>query len=542
MPNQAAHLDQIVSEEDSLKTPAEPSAAWKESFARLTSVQTIIAAISLANLCLINSWFSSHFDADFGYFNKLPVTRVTMAATLANLILLSFVFWSFAQLARRIGRRFVRLGMHLVFFAVFFIPLDFVRVNFLRIADNSLLQFARSPLVICGTLFLLGLLVRWHRIVAYCCARTLLIVSPLVVLTLWKIILVTMGFHAIAQDPGLPSHLAPIIGVTNNARVVWIVFDELDYRTVFGTPHAGISLPEFDRFSAEGLTARHAYPPAGSTLLSIPSLTTGETVTQARPVSPRELELTTNGKNVEWSEVPTVFTESRRLRHNVAVVGWYHPYERLFESALSFCTRFAFPSVEPARARTFAGTMARQICAMVAPLNTRFLHARNTRQSIEDALKVVTNRNFSLVFLHMPIPHKPGIYVPEKGKFTILGVAGPRGYLGNLVLADRTLGSLRRQMEANGTWTDSWVIISSDHWWRKETGNPGTIDYRVPFMIKAPDACPLTYDKPLNTVITHDLVLAILREELKHGAELASWLTRNHGAPAPAYREGAEGD
>src|SRR4051812_43569513 len=108
MLNKPADLHQMIGKEVGLETPAQTGLAENESVPCGSQLRAAIAAISLANLCLINSWFASHFDADFGYYNKLPVTRATMLATLANLLLLSFAFWSCAQFASRTRHRFVR--------------------------------------------------------------------------------------------------------------------------------------------------------------------------------------------------------------------------------------------------------------------------------------------------------------------------------------------------------------------------------------------------------------------------------------------------
>jgi hypothetical protein len=238
---------------------------------------------------------------------------------------------------------------------------------------------------------------------------------------------------------------------------------------------------------------------------------------------------------MNWTELPTIFSETRNQGINVGIVGWYHPYDRLFNSAASYCTWFPLGGSEPARAATLFGSIERQLCSMAGPLNLRYLHLRNYEQLLQASRTLITNRSFGLSFLHLPVPHKPGIYVPETEKLTFMGVAGKRGYLGNLMLADRTLDALRKEMEAAGVWTRSWVIVSSDHWWRQGTGNQGTVDNRVPFIVQAPRGGGDTYDIPFNTVISHDLILAIFRGELSDANQLSSWLNQHHVDRPAAY-------
>jgi len=107
-------------------------------------------------------------------------------------------------------------------------------------------------------------------------------------------------------------------------------------------------------------------------------------------------------------------------------------------------------------------------------------------------------------------------------------------YLGNVQLASRAFGAIRQRMESTGTWQPSWVIVSADHWWRETTGNPGPIDNRIPFIVKAPDARGERYDKPFSTVLTRSLVIGILKKEVKSADQLREWLDQ-HNSPPPAF-------
>jgi hypothetical protein len=58
------------------------------------------------------------------------------------------------------------------------------------------------------------------------------------------------------------------------------------------------------------------------------------------------------------------------------------------------------------------------------------------------------------------------------------------------------------------------------------------MDHRVPFIVKlAGQREPVTYSQPFNTVVTHDLILALLRGELANSENVAAWLD-NHRAVA----------
>ncbi|HXE43022.1 MAG TPA: sulfatase-like hydrolase/transferase, partial [Candidatus Baltobacteraceae bacterium] len=109
------------------------------------------------------------------------------------------------------------------------------------------------------------------------------------------------------------------------------------------------------------------------------------------------------------------------------------------------------------------------------------------------------------------------------------------GYLNNLALIDLELGRIRSEMEASGAWNKTWVIVSADHSWQQSSLFDHQVDYRVPFVIKSPGTNQnLTYSPKINTVLTRDLIDAILRKDISNQQDLASWLDTN-GKPLPVY-------
>lgn len=103
-----------------------------------------------------------------------------------------------------------------------------------------------------------------------------------------------------------------------------------------------------------------------------------------------------------------------------------------------------------------------------------------------------------------------------------------------LALADRTLGKLRHAMETSGQWDKTWLILSADHSWRESPRYDGRRDLRVPFLIKAPGpGKSITCSPPINTSLTHDLVLAILHGEPTDQQQTVAWLEAHPSVPAP---------
>jgi hypothetical protein len=278
-------------------------------------------------------------------------------------------------------------------------------------------------------------------------------------------------------------------------------------------------------------------------MLSLPSLINGRIVSDARPAGANELLVTYAGPGgpVPWSTQPTVFSRARDAGFNTALVGWWHPYCRVLGNSLTFCSQSFAGYSEPGSTlpvllvdefRRLVGAFPVVGRLLLSERENEIRQARGMYvRTLQDAEKVAVDPAFGLVFIHWPVPHSPFIYSRSRNDFAL---DGSGTYLDNLVLADRTLGEVRRAMESAGTWEDTTVLISSDHglrpfiedllpaWGgRRLTAPHGGTDRRVPFIMKLPhQGQAVAYDAPFNTVLSCDLVLALLRGELSSTANV----------------------
>jgi hypothetical protein len=336
-----------------------------------------------------------------------------------------------------------------------------------------------------------------------------------------------------APNPGGTAALLP--PRENQPRVLWVIFDETDQRLAFEERPVGVDLPQFDRLRSESLYATNAVPPGPSTFFSMPSLIAGRRFSDVEVESRSELKVTDaeTGVSKEWSELPNLFSSARELGFNGAVVGWYHPYDRLLGRNLAFCRWFASPT-ERKRSQHVDALMERQLLRCCAEMfYGRKLFAELCQESLHESLSVVTNAKYGVTLLHLPPPHRPGVYEPKTGAFTIWGMPKKNAYFNNLALADQYLGELRAAMERANLWVKSWVIMSADHSWRESGLYDGRRDLRVPFLVKAAGKSEhMTCAQRLNTVLTHDLILAILSGKVTSQQEAVSWLAE-HGSAEP---------
>jgi hypothetical protein len=237
------------------------------------------------------------------------------------------------------------------------------------------------------------------------------------------------------------------------------------------------------------------------------------------------------------------------------MAGWYLPYCRLLARDLTDCVwetafelRSAYDRNPPVHWRI--AVLQWQSLLFVTPLLNRFLpkitkvanpggfepRDRRWRAEIvqrlrEKSLSLVSDRRYSLVFLHLPVPHPPGMYDRKTGKFTI---SDQSNYLDNLVLADQVLGELRARMEETGVWDTTSILISGDHPFRahlfartaeeKQLTGEQTKSY-VPFMLRMPGSREHTVVKGvLPNIVSRDLVAGIARGRIRTQLEAAEWL------------------
>jgi Sulfatase len=503
-------------------------------------------ALSLANLCYLRVWSEllTYRRADT-YLMKSPPGPAALAAVMANVVLLAVLMWGMVSLARkRLSRprfRWVQAGF-LVFLAVPLNALREVAAHINPYMKSSLFELlgTRGVTALAALLALAGgtVVLFCHRKYASLAAKVLVLFLPFCVVTfaqgLWSI----ASYHptGFAPRPLAP----PLPHAKASPRVVWILFDEWDYRLTFIDPDPTLRLPELERLSRESLVAGEALPPGSETSVSIPAYFTGRPVQSVAYDGARELQITFQGAAgpAPWSQQPSVFSSARELGFTTALVDWFHPTCRIL-SDLSSCEWWEMPRQFNSMGHTFWQQVPGQARSLFeTTLFSAFGQSLAVRQQaetyhqiVERGIAVAGDPAYGLSFIHLPIPHGPHAYDRRTGQFTLKN-SPIRGYFDSLALLDRCLGEIRKSMEADGIWDKTTVLITSDHPYRSASAIDGKTDPRIPYFLKmASQKDGFAYNRPFQTVLTHDLVLAILRGELARPEEVAAWLDRQASDP-----------
>jgi arylsulfatase A-like enzyme len=110
-------------------------------------------------------------------------------------------------------------------------------------------------------------------------------------------------------------------------------------------------------------------------------------------------------------------------------------------------------------------------------------------------------------------------------------------YFDNLLLVDRTIGEIRSALEMAKLWDQTTLLITSDHplrintyrsgpEWDKEQENAiaRAPDRYVPYMLKlAAQTQGLRYSKPFTTLVTKELMFAILSGKIVSYEDAVKW-------------------
>jgi len=222
------------------------------------------------------------------------------------------------------------------------------------------------------------------------------------------------------------------------------------------------------------------------------------------------------------------------------LVGWYLPYCRFLSAALTRCWWCEIEFQMNSNGERLAPLIVNQArslfeTSLFSQFGRSLAVQHKTEQYTEmlhQALSVVTDSTLGLSLLHFDVPHSPFIYDRHKGDLSLAN-SPVVGYIDALALTDRTLAEIRRAMEQAGQWDSSAVLVSADHYYRYSKLLDGKVDHRIPFMLKLPfEKAGKVHDGSFNSIITKELLLSIIRGEIKSPSDVDSWLDK-HPQDAP---------
>jgi hypothetical protein len=313
-------------------------------------------------------------------------------------------------------------------------------------------------------------------------------------------------------------------------RIVWVVFDELSQDQVADHRQPGVDLPAFDRLRAESLTFTKVRPAGYYTGLVLPSLLLGKIVTAERSNLDGQLSVKTAQGWTNLLANESIFADAQRQGWRTGVAGWYNPYCRTYASQLDRCD-WLFSSPLPGDYDPRKSVLANVFAPLRQPLlgimgdndpsaSDTVEHTSDYRQLMEWSHQLIADEDIRFVFLHLPVPHPPGIYDRRTLK---LGAQG--SYLDNLVLADSALSKIMQWIAATKSAPLTTLVMCSDHSWRvpmwsksviwtaeDDRASRGKFDPRPVLIVRLPgETKPYDVSQPFSAVKEHDLVESLLK-------------------------------
>jgi Sulfatase len=543
------------------------------SYGRSFSGRLFLISLSIANLCFLPLWapvLSLAEDPATRFFEDTPPEIATLFALIVAIVLLAVAIYAVQKVGAGRSRLVKQLStLSLFISASLAIYQSHSWVNYrlndllgsiLYRKDSLYYGFLALKVVLLGAL--LFSLVRMQAKTVRAVQAFFLILAPLFFVYtahgLWSYAFVDLRW----VGTGKPS--APFLAAPNaHRRAVWIVFDELDEHLLFDKRPNRIQTPEFDRLRREALFADRVAPPAGETLLSMPSLLLGKSIQSVKLDTSQLLFLDGGGDSLRsFAEQANIFRKVRAAGFNTGMTGWHLPYCRFVGIDLSDCS---WASLGPAavcvehllKLRSFVERviyMARWNVRLTFPklvasgfmdatpddeLGRRLQNIKATKLVVQNGIRMLRNPKLDFIVLHVPAPHPPGYWDSERDKFTLANT----DYVDNFELADDVLGRIRKTLEGMNAWENSAVLVTSDHPYRPElwiqqgvwnaemAAVTGSRRYPyVPFFLKLPSQrTPSLYGTEFNNRESGDLLLSILSGHVNTPEQATVWMNQ-HGS------------
>jgi hypothetical protein len=314
-------------------------------------------------------------------------------------------------------------------------------------------------------------------------------------------------------------------------RIVWLLFDELSYDQTFDHRFPGLAMPTFDRLRSKSVVFSDLKPVGYNTDLVIPAFLLGKRVNKISSGLDGQPMFQLAGSE-HWQAFDahaTIFADAQRLGWTTGVVGWFNPYCRILGDTLDYCFwRMGDGELKgPVSTKSSLDNAISPIQNTMWDLEgkpdfTQRVHGADLAAIMPAATALIRDSNIRFVFIHLPVPHPPGIYDRRTGALCDCGT-----YIDNLALSDRVLSELMRSLNATPLASKTTVIISSDHSWRlpiwrpkaqwtkeEEVASRGVFDTRPVLMIHFPgQESEQAVTAPFEAIRIHEIIEHTLRGE-----------------------------
>jgi hypothetical protein len=381
--------------------------------------------------------------------------------------------------------------------------------------------------------------------------RIALLLTGLCIVWMAPELLVAALHHQKADTVSFRRERAAATTAHSARRIIWILFDELSYAQTFESNNTLVALPNFHRLAEESISFSHLIPPGYYTAKVVPSLMIGRQVTDLRSTLDGYAIIKTVD-NSRWHPLDaqqTIFADARRDGWSTGIAGWSNPYCRLLASVLDSC--YWLPDqFTPAEMYSHMSGQRSALQNAVAPVaksirrlrpsqdpNSGDFHVRDAEGVLAPAEALIRDEQIRFVFIHLGVPHPPGVYDRRMQK-----LRGGGSYLDNLALADVDLGSLLQAIASTRSAANTTIVICSDHSWRipmwrnsagwtneDEQLAKGGFDPRPVLLVHFPgEEQGSAISEPVDSLVMHEILQETLRGSIRVQKDFVVWRSTHH--------------
>ncbi len=377
------------------------------------------------------------------------------------------------------GNRFARRAFTLSFITLCGIALI---ANISHLVKSQLKQTPTAMLSLgFFTWIFLSIVLFWFaakqsRKIKALCMTCCFIISPLVLLFTIN----ALGYKSFISDRGLlPVRSESGDHKVHGARNVYLfIFDEWSYQRTFINKELISEFRHLKQFADQSLVFHRVQSPWDHTEISMPSVLFQNTL---------RFQITTpqlgfhNDDFYPLEEEKSIFHHAQGLGFYTAMIGSAMPYGELLGDSVDFCRStcvykwFGTGFFDVARYHLFTGLLMLPVPLFHSQrkIITEYFFNRFQVDRINDTHElfttIVRNQNQpTFAATHYMIPHFPYIFTRNGHKdfFAVYEAEEVSNYYGNLAYLDEKIGEIISSLKESNKYTDSLIIMTSDHGWR----------------------------------------------------------------------------
>ena len=279
------------------------------------------------------------------------------------------------------------------------------------------------------------------------------------------------------------------------SSVVALLFDELSFAYLYERGDVRAEYPAFRRLSGTSTNYLNVQAPADETLVALPGYLAGRDVKRVNVEEMDLMEVREDGELMPlgFGRPPALFATARELGYKTEMAGYYLPYCSLLGDLVDECRSMSFYNASGV-GEGFSPVSPIMTALIMWPRQFPFGIVKNVpfarlQRGLVEELSAFARRPLEgaqpvFRFVHFSVPHLPFVFDEDGYNPGInpLRTSPDDGYRRQLRYVDRLLGELVTDMERDGSFARSTLVVLADHGFR--FGGLEHDPLHIPFIVR----------------------------------------------------------